>query len=90
MKVAKIKTNSKKKRLLPELIVGKLYEVVPREDTLAPYINPYVWFGSQFSSKDEKYYQIKSNKGTKNYFYPISEFESIEEFREKQIEKILD
>ena len=87
MKVAKIKTNSKKKRLLPELIVGKLYEVVPREDTLAPYINPYVWFGY---GNDKKYYQIKSNKGTKNYFYPISEFESIEEFREKQIEKILD
>lgn len=88
MKVAKIKTNSKKKRLLPELIVGKLYEVVPREDTLAPYVNPYVWFDKY--DYEKKYYKIKSDKGTKNYFYPISEFESIEEFREKQIEKILD
>lgn len=85
MKVVKIKTNSIKRSLIPELIVGKLYEAVPREDTLAPYVNPYVWFDKYGG---EKYYKIKS-EGI-NYFYPISDFESIGEFREKQIEKILD
>ena len=90
MKVVKIKTHNE----WDELTTGKIYVAVPRTETLAPYVNPYVWFGNSISKNlkdDAQYYLIaKTDTGTTKYFYPISEFESIEEFREKQIEKILD
>jgi len=89
MKVIKIKTDVE----WDELTDGKVYNALPREDTLAPYTNPYVWFGSHISSKindDKRYYLIeKSDKGTTKYYYPISEFKTIEEIREEKIENIL-
>ena len=88
MKVVKIKTENK----WNELTDGKVYQALPREDTLAPYVNSYVWFGSHISSKindDKRYYLIEeSDKGTTKYFYPISEFKTIEEIREEKIENI--
>jgi hypothetical protein len=89
VKVVKIKTENK----WNELTVGKVYQALPREDTLAPYVNPYVWFDSHISSKindDKRYYLIEeSDQGTTKYFYPISEFKTIEEIREENIENIL-
>ena len=88
MKVVKIKTHNE----WDELTTGKIYEAVPRTETLAPYVNPYVWFGSAISQKlkdNAQYYLIaKTDKGTTKYFYPVFEFEPIEEFRNEQIEKI--
>jgi hypothetical protein len=90
MKVVKIKTETTWDGLTP----GKVYDAIPRKDTLAPYINPYIYFGSNISQKLDdqgQYYLIAlPDKGTKKYYYPVSEFEPVEEFRKKQIEKILD
>jgi len=83
MKVIKIKTDIK----WDELTDGKVYNALPREDTLAPYVNPYTFFGV---NDHIQYYRIEeSDKGTTNYTYPISEFKTIEEIREEKIENIL-
>jgi len=47
MKVVKIQTHNQ----WDELTTGKIYEAVPRTETLAPYVNPYVWFGILISQK---------------------------------------
>lgn len=88
MKVVKIQTHNQ----WDELTNGKIYEAVPRTETLAPHENPYVWSGNSISKNlkdDAQYYLIaKTDKGTTKYFYPVFEFEPIQEFRNKQIEKI--
>ena len=82
MKVIKIKTDIK----WDELTDGKVYNALPREDTLAPYVNPYIFFGAN----NIQYYRIeKTDMETLNYHYPISEFKTIEEIREENIENIL-
>jgi len=86
MKVAKIKTGDNLNGF--GLTDGEVYEALPRPDTLAPYTDPYIWF-SGVSGDYTKYYLIE-DKGKLDSLYPISEFEPIEEFREKQIEKILE
>jgi hypothetical protein len=40
MKVIKIKTDVK----WDELTDGKVYNALPRPDTLAPYTDPYIWY----------------------------------------------
>ena len=83
MKVIKIKTDIK----WDELTDGKVYQALPREDTLAPYVNPYIFFSS---NDNNQYYRIeKTDRETLNYLYPISEFKTIEEIREEKIENIL-
>ena len=83
MKVIKIKTDVK----WDELTDGKVYNALPRPDTLAPYTEPYIFFGV---NDNRKYYRIeKSDRSTTNYLYPISEFKTIEEIREEKIENIL-
>jgi hypothetical protein len=89
MKVIKIKTQNP----WNELTVGKVYTALPREDTLAPYINRYIWFGGQISQKlkdEAQYYLIKeTDLKTTKYFYPVSEFEPLDENREGKISLIL-
>ena len=83
MQVVKIKTDIK----WDELTDGKVYTALPRKDTLAPYVNPYIFFGVNDS---RQYYRIeKSDRSTTNYLYPISEFKTIEQIREENIENIL-
>ena len=89
MKVVKIQTHNQ----WDELTTGKIYEAVPRTETLAPYVNPYVWSGSLISQKlkdDAQYYLIaKTDKGTTKYFYPVFEFEPIEKIREEKLNNLL-
>jgi len=82
MKVIKIKTDIK----WDELTDGKVYNALPREDTLAPYVTPYIFFGV---NDHIQYYRIeKTDRETLNYLYPISEFKTIEEIREEKIDII--
>ena len=89
MKVVKIKTHNE----WNELTVGKIYVAIPRTETIAPYINPYIWFGKIISKNlkdDAQYYLIaKTDTGTTKYFYPVFEFEPIEENREKKLNNLL-
>jgi hypothetical protein len=83
MKVVKIKTDIK----WDELTEGKVYNALPRKDTLAPYVNSYIFF---VENHNIQYYRIEKNdRETLNYLYPISEFKTIEEIREEKIENIL-
>ncbi len=82
MKVIKIKTDIK----WDELTEGKVYTALPRKDTLAPYVNPYIFF---VANHNIQYYRIEKNdRETLNYLYPISEFKTIEEIREEKIDII--
>lgn len=89
MKVVKIQTHNE----WTELTTGKIYDALPRTETLAPYVNPYVWFGSVISGKlkdDAQYYLIaKTDKGTTKYFYRVFEFEPIEKIREEKLNNLL-
>jgi hypothetical protein len=85
MKVAKIKTGDNLNGF--GLTDGKVYTALPRKDTLAPYTDPYIWF-SGVSGDYTKYYLIEG-KGKLDSLYPISEFKTIEEIREENIENIL-
>ena len=84
MKVIKIKTDVK----WDELTDGKVYNALPRPDTLAPYTKPYIWTGG-IGDYTEYYCIERTDRGTTNYTYPISEFKTLEEIREEKIENIL-
>ena len=89
MKVVKIQTHNQ----WDELTTGKIYEAVPRTETLAPYVNPYVWYGNSISKNlkdDAQYYLIaKTDLGTTKYFYPVFEFEPIDILRNCKIDELL-